>query len=265
MKKLIFLAIFMLSSLATLAGCGSSGITGEKTAGKKEPVKITISAAASLGDAAAELKKAYTKQQPEVEITYNFGASGPLQQQIEEGAPVDLFISAGKKQMDALTDKGLLVDTSRLDLLGNQLVLIAGQDSKLAGFEGLVEGDVKKICIGTPETVPAGSYAKEALTTLKLWDKIQTKLVQAKDVRQVLTHVETGNVDAGLVYSTDAKAGKNIKIIAAAPEGSHKPIVYPMAVIKSSKYQRETEAFAAFLRSSEAAQIFQKYGFITSN
>ena len=259
MKKIFTIAGIMLFIITVIAGCGSSGT---KTESKAEPVKLTISAAASLQDAAVELKDIYQKQQPGVEITYNFEASGPLQKQIEEGAPVDLFISAGKKQMDALTDKRLIIDTSRVNLLSNELVLIAGQDSRLTGFDGLTGADIKKIGIGTPETVPAGSYAKEALTTLKLWDKIQTKLVQAKDVRQVLTYVETGNVDAGLVYKSDAMAGKNIKTIAAAPADAHKPIVYPMAIIKSTKHQKETEAFAYFLQSSEAAGVYEKYGFI---
>jgi molybdate transport system substrate-binding protein len=131
----------------------------------------------------------------------------------------------------------------------------------LAGFEGLTGESVKKISIGTPETVPAGQYAKETLTTLKLWDQLQTKMVLAKDVRQVLTYVETGNVDAGLVYRTDAATSDSVKIVAAAPEGSNKPILYPMAVIKSTKYQKQTEDFTKFLQSDDAVKIFEKYGF----
>ncbi len=261
MKKILTLAGIMLFFITAIAGCGD---TGEKTEIKAEPVKLTISAAASLQDVATELKDTYRKQHPGVEITYNFGASGTLQKQIEEGAPVDLFISAGKKQMDSLMDKGLIVDKSRVNLISNELVLITGKDRKISGFDGLTGPEAKKLSIGTPETVPAGSYAKEALTALKIWDKIQPKLVMAKDVRQVLTYVETGNVDAGLVYRSDAMAGKNIKIVAAAPADSHKPIVYPMAIIKSSKHQKETEDFAAFLQNAAAAEIYQKYGFITN-
>jgi len=251
-RILVFLAL-MLFIVASLTGCG----------GKKEQAKteLTISAAASLQDAAAELKTIYEKQHPNVTITYNLAASGTLQKQIEEGAPSDLFISAGKSQMDALAQKGLLIDSTRKDLLGNELVLIAGKDSTLAGFDGLISESVKKISIGTPETVPAGQYAKETLTALKLWDQLQPKMVLAKDVRQVLTYVETGNVDAGLVYRTDAATSTNIKIIAAAPANSNKPIVYPMALIKSTKNQKEAEAFAAFLTTDEAVKVFEKYGF----
>ncbi len=256
MKKIFTIAGIMLFIITVIAGCGSSGT-------KTEQVKLTISAAASLQDAAVKLKDIYQNQQPGVEINYNFASSGSLQKQIEEGAPADLFISAGTKQMDALADKGLIIDTSRVNLLSNEMELIAGKDSKLTGFDDLTSSDVKKISIGTPETVPAGKYAKEVLQNLKLWDKIQPqKLVMANNVRQVLQYVETGNVDAGMVYKSDAMVGKNIKIVAAAPTDSYKPIVYPMALIKSTKHQKETEDFAAFLQSDAAAKVFQKYGFI---
>jgi len=258
MKKVFVLLTLILFVVAAVAGCGSAK---EQPKANVEPVNLTISAAASLQDTTGELKEIFEKQHPDVTITFNLASSGALQKQIEEGAPTDLFISAGKSQMDALAGKGLIVDASRKDLLGNDLVLIAGKDSKLTGFEGLTDISVNKISIGTPETVPAGKYAQEALTTLKLWDQLQSKLVLAKDVRQVLTYVETGNVDAGVVYRTDAIAGKDIKIITAAPEGSYKPIVYPMAVIKSTKHPKEAEAFAAFLQSDDAVKVFGKYGF----
>ncbi|OPX90257.1 MAG: Molybdate-binding periplasmic protein precursor [Pelotomaculum sp. PtaB.Bin104] len=257
MKKYPVLFALMLFILAVVAGC-----SGGKEQPETKPVNLTISAAASLQDAMGELKTVYEKQHPDVTLTYNLGSSGTLQKQIEEGAPSDLFISAGKSQMDALAQKGLIVDSTHKNLLENELVLISGKDSKLTGFDGLTDASVKKISIGTPETVPAGKYAKDTLTSLKLWDQLQTRMVLAKDVRQVLTYVETGNVDAGLVYRTDAITSSNVKIVAAAPAGSSAPIVYPMAVINRSKHQKEAEAFAAFLTSEEAVKIFEKYGFI---
>lgn len=257
MKKLLLLGL-MLIVLTAVAGCG--GGEGQPQAGV-EPVNLTIAAAASLQDAAGELKAIYEQQQAGVKITYNFASSGTLQKQIEEGAPADLFMSAGKSQMDALAEKGLIIDVSRKDLLGNELVLITGKDGSLSSFEELTGASVVKVGVGTPETVPAGKYAKEALTHLDLWDKIEAKLVLAKDVRQVLTYVETGNADAGLVYRSDTVGSDKIRIVAAAPAGSHKPIVYPMAVIKSTKYQKEAEDFAGFLQSAEAARVFEKYGF----
>ena len=259
MKKLLLLGLMLIVLTAVaVAGCGGS--EGQPQAGV-EPVNLTIAAAASLQDAAGELKTIYEQQQAGVKITYDFASSGTLQKQIEEGAPADLFISAGKSQMDALAEKGLIVDASRKDLLGNELVLITGKDGSLSGFAGLTDANVAKVGVGTPETVPAGKYAREALTHLDLWDKIAAKLVLAKDVRQVLTYVETGNADAGLVYRSDTVGSDKIKIVAAAPAGSHKPIVYPMAAIKNSKYQKEAEDFAGFLQSAEAARVFEKYGF----
>ncbi len=224
-------------------------------------VSLTIYAAASLNDALEELKNIYIRQHPNVNITSNFGASGVLQKQIEQGAPADLFISAGKSEMDVLARKGLIQESSRKDLLGNELVLIAGKNSRLTGFDSLASPTVSRISIGTPETVPAGRYAQETLTSLNLWGRIQPKLVLAKDVRQVLANVESGYADAGLVYRTDALVGKNINIVAVAPAGSHSSIIYPMAVIKSTKHLMEAETFAAFLSSDQAAQVFSKYGF----
>lgn len=256
MKKIWIIAGSLLFAVMALTGCG-----GGKEETGAEPVNLTVSAAASLKDAAEEVKALYLKQHPDLSVTYNFAASGTLQKQIEEGAPVDLFISAGKSQMDALAEKGLVVDGSRKDLLGNELVLIAKNDCKLTSFAELAGQQVAKISIGAPESVPAGKYAQEALTSLTLWDKLQPRLILAKDVRQVLTYVETGNVDAGLVYRSDALMGKDVKVVAVAPAGSHKPIVYPLAVVKATKHQQEAEAFAAFLSGDEAAQVFAKYGF----
>lgn len=261
MKKLSFFLVLLFLATAGPAGCGGGK---EESVSGTETVNLTVSAAASLKDAAEELKSVYSRQQPGVSITYNFAASGTLQKQIEEGAPVDLFISAGKTQMDALAEKGLIINESRIDLLNNELVLIAKNDTKLTGFEGLADPGVKKISIGTPESVPAGKYAREALTALGLWDSIRPRLVLAKDVRQVLTYVETGNVDAGLVYRSDAMIGREIKVIASAPTDSHAPIVYPLAVIKNTRHLQEAKAFAAFLSSSESAGVFEKYGFKVS-
>ncbi|MDF9408902.1 MAG: Molybdate-binding periplasmic protein precursor [Pelotomaculum sp. PtaB.Bin013] len=253
----VFLGVVFFS-LAVLTGCTGGK---EQTPAKAEPVNLVVSAAASLKDAMEELKNVYAAQRPNVNISYNFAASGTLQKQIEEGAPVDIFISAGKPQMSNLDQRGLIVHNSVKDLLGNELVLIAPKDSSLSSIEGLTGGSVARISIGIPETVPAGEYAREALTTLNLWDKLQAKILLAKDVRQVITYVETDNVDAGFVYRSDAVAGKNIKIIAAVPSGLHKNIVYPVAILNSSKHQKEAEEFVNYLQSEEASQVFEKYCF----
>lgn len=256
LKVLILLIVVMTMGVVT--GCRGSK---DQVEVQVELVQLTVAVAASLQDAVEELTLVYTKRHTGVTIINNFASSGTLQRQIEEGAPVDIFISAGQSQMDALASKGLIVENSRQNLLGNELVLIAKTDSPLTGFDGLTNESVARICIGTPETVPAGKYARETLITLGMWDKLQSKLVLAKDVRQVLTYVQTGNVDAGMVYRSDAMAGKEVKIVAVAPDNAHKPIIYPMAVIKGTKQQKAAEDFAAFLAGDEAARVFQKYGF----
>lgn len=258
MKKQLMLWGLIFCLLVSAAGCSKEA---SRTDQQAQPVNLTVAAAASLTDVSKELSKVYTAAHPNVTITYNFAASGTLQKQIEEGAPADLFISAAKSQMDNLAAKQLIIAASRQNLLGNELVLIGPKDSGLTGFDGLTGAAIGKIAIGTPESVPAGQYAKDTLISMGLWDKLQSKLVQAKDVRAVLTYVETGNVDAGLVYRTDAATKSTVKIVAAAPPGSSKPIVYPMAILASSKQQPEAQKFADFLASEEAMQVFARYGF----
>jgi len=259
-KRLWVLIVLMILALAC-GGCSSQPASAPAPTPQAQPVTLTVAAAASLTDAAKEIQTVYSTKHPNVTITYNLAASGTLQQQIEQGAPVDLFISAGKSQMDALEQKGLIVASTRKNVVGNELVLVAGKDSKLAAFDGLKDAAVKKIAIGTPESVPAGQYAKDTLTTLGMWGQLQAKFIQAKDVRSVLNYVEKGEVDAGLVYRTDAAASTAVKIVAAAPAGSSKPIVYPMAIIASSKHQQEAQQFEDFLASDEAARLFAQYGF----
>lgn len=227
------------------------------------PDELIISAAASLKDALEDIKPIYNKEKSNIKITYNFGSSGSLQQQIEQGAPVDIFISAAKKQMDALQNKGLLLNDTRKNLLKNQMVLIVPKNNTtIKTFQDLATDKSKKLAIGEPKSVPAGQYAQEVLISLGLLNKVKDKVIYAKDVRQVLSYVATGNVDAGFVYLTDAKTSNDVKIVATAPEKSHSPIIYPVAVLKDSKSANQAKAFVRFLSIDKARKIFQKYGFI---
>lgn len=230
-----------------------------------KPVALTVSAASSLTDVMGEIQTLYKKERPNVNLTMNFGSSGSLQQQIEQGAPVDVFISAAEKQMDALEKGALLTTGSRRTLLKNKLVLIApvGQ-SRITAFESLTSADVKLIANGDPDSVPSGKYAKETLQSLKLWDAVKDKQILCKDVRQVLTYIENGNADAGFVYVTDAKTTDKVKIVATADEKSHTPITYPAAVVKASKTQQAGADFLAFLSSKPVQAVFEKYGFDTN-
>jgi molybdate transport system substrate-binding protein len=257
-KRNIIVCVLLLMALL-VGGCSKSESSNQPMESGK--ITLTVAAAASLQDAAKEIKELYAGKHPEVEITYNFASSGTLQKQIEEGAPADLFISAGKKQMDALAEKDLIVTESRRDLLGNKLVLIAARDVALEDFDGLTSPSIKRISMGTPETVPAGKYAQETLTSMQLYDRLLPKIVFAKDVRAVLNYVETGNVEAGIVYMSDTYGVDDIVVITTAPEESHSPIVYPVAIVKGSQNQSAAQAFSEFLSSSEAAAVFTKYGF----
>ena len=224
---------------------------------------LLVSAAASMKDVLEEIKPLYQQSQPNVNITYNFGSSGALQQQIEQGAPVDVFISAAKRQVDALEQKNLLVPGSRTVIAKNRLVLIVPKNvSGIRSFYNLKDAKVKKIAIGEPRSVPAGQYAQQVLQKLKIWDQIKSKLVYANNVRQVLASVESGNAEAGLVYSTDAKISNKVKVVVAADEKYHSEIIYPLAILKRSKNVDTAKNFSQFLASDKAKAVFRKYGFI---
>jgi|GEM_PF-50890 len=235
-------------------------VSPTKTDNTKLSGELLVSAAASLTDAMNELTKVYNAEQKDVKITYNFGSSGSLQTQIEQGAPADIFISAATKQMNALDDKGLIIKDTKKNLLKNRMVLVVPKDSsKIKEFSDLTSAKV--IALGEPESVPAGKYGQELLTKLGLWDKISSKMVYAKDVRQVLAYVESGDADAGIVYRTDALISDQVKVAKLADESLHSPVVYPAAVIKGTKNEAAARDFVKFLNSGKADAVFDKYGF----
>lgn len=263
-KSVLTLIAWIFVAFLAVVGCNQTTTNppSPTSTGQAQPAALTVSAAASLKEALQAILPAYTQQKPNVTLTYNFGSSGSLQQQIEQGAPVDVFISAAQKQMDALQKKNLLLADTRKDLLKNTVVLIAAQnETGISGFKDLTDNKVSKIAIGDPQSVPAGQYGQEVLTSLKLFDPIKPKIVFAKDVRQVLSYVETGNVDAGLVYVTDAKTSDKVKVVATASEDSHSPIIYPVGVLKGSKNPEAAKEFVQFLSSEQAKAVFEKYGF----
>ena len=256
---LILVAVLMF----VLAGCGNRSNNAVKPPAKKS-VELTISAAASMKDALDEIKTVYEKKTSN-KVLINYGSSGALQHQIEQGAPVDLFFSASTQQLDALEKEGLIDRAHTKNLLKNELVLIVPKSSslKIKSLNDLTKNQVTKLSIGTPETVPAGNYAKESLVSKKLWKAVQPKIVYANDVRQVLDYVETGNVEAGLVYRTDALTSSKVKIASVVPESVHSPIIYPVGVLKDTKHQADIDDFYQFLQGKVAIQIFEKYGFQT--
>jgi molybdate transport system substrate-binding protein len=248
----IVLCLALLILVAMFSGC---------TDAKPEHAEkqVIVSAAISLQAALDTIKKQYERDHPGTVITYNYGSSGSLQKQIEQGAPVDLFISAGQKQMDALEKQRLIDQDTRGVLVSNRLVLIAPkEDGRLKGFPDLSKA--KLVAIGEPNSVPAGEYARQVLTKLGLWTQLEAgKLSFGKDVKQVLAYVETGSVDAGLVYRTDVS--EKVRIVAEAPPESHKAILYPYAIVAASQQKEAAAAFARYLKKPQAQQIFASYGF----
>lgn len=241
-------------------GCQRSASNNETAV--NETFELTLSVAASLQDVMQAVQAIYQRSAANVEIVDNFGASGSLSQQIMQGAPVDAFLSASPDWMDALDKAGLLVEGSRKDLLKNSLVLIVPKsDDWVTGFENLENKKVKRIAMGEPESVPAGKYAKESLEKMNLFESLRAKLVLGKDVRQVLSYVETGSVEAGFVYVTDALTSDAVRVVATVPEEDHSPILYPVAAIKSSGQVEAALAFVDFLFTDAAAVVFRASGF----
>lgn len=225
--------------------------------------EVIVSAAASLKEAMEEIKTLYEKDNREISLVLNFASSGTLQQQIEKGAPVDIFISAGSKQMDALAEKHLINGNTRVRLLSNSLALVVRRDNDtITSLGDLNQPEIRHIAIGQPESVPAGKYTKEALVSSGLWGELLPRFVLSKNVRQVLAYVESGNADAGLVYLSDVTVSDKVKIVETVLAGSHSPITYPAAIIRTARNGAAAEEFLHFLQGDRAGQVFVRYGFM---
>ena len=263
----ILMSLFMLFTLGGCRGNTDSTTTAQTqvttvTQTKEDkPVELLVAAAASLKNAMAEIETVYKFENKNVTLTFTYGASGVLQQQIEQGAPVDVFMSAATKQMKALEESGLILEGSKKEILQNKVVLIVPKGSTVGikGFEDILKS--KLIALGEPGSVPVGQYSEEIFTYLGIPDDVKAKVTYGKDVTEVLTWVATDNVDAGVVYATDAASSDKIEIIATAPEGSCSKVNYPAAVIKESKEAQEAQKFVDFLTSETTISIFEKFGF----
>lgn len=254
MNKL--LTILAATSLL-MAGCG--GDSGQVS----EQKELHVAAAASLTDAMKEIAAEFEKENPGTKITFNFGSSGALQQAIENGGETDLFYSAAQKQMDALEQAGNLAEGTRKNLLENKVVLIVPNDSdkNINSFEDLTQENIQHIALGEPKGVPVGQYSEEIFTNLGILDAVKAKAVYGSDVRQVLAWTESGEADCGVVYATDAAVSDKVKVVAVAPENSHKPVIYLAAVIKDSKNLDEAKKFLDFTSGEKSKLILEKYGF----
>lgn len=221
--------------------------------------ELTVSAAASLTDAFNELKTVFEKERPGLKVNVNYAASNPLLRQITAGAPVDVFASADQATMDSAARAKVINPDTRVDFAKNSLVLIVPKGGKKpANLEELAS--LEKIAIGDPDSVPAGRYAKQALTNAGMWDKLQNKAVQSASVRQALEYVAGGMVDAGFVYKTDAAAKSDKVDIVMAMDG-HDPVSYPIAVALTGNNARAGKDFVNFALSPQGQEILAKYGF----
>lgn len=258
MEKRYVLLIGLLA-LFVISGCSADEQGVEKK--QEDTVELTISAAASLQESLQEIAAVFEQKNPGIRITFNFGSSGALARQISQGAPADLFFSAAEDKFTQVKEKGLIDEDAWANLLGNELALVVPIDTEqeISTFDAIVKAE--RISIGTPSAVPAGKYAQETLEGIGVWEDVESKVVYAKDVRQVLTYVETGNVDAGIVYKTDALVSDKVKVAATADETMHTPVIYPAGIVKNSAYIEEAQLFYSYVQEEESIKIFEKYGF----
>lgn len=255
LKKLLSGCLLLLVCAGVLAGCGN-----DKPAEKQQ---VRIAAAASLEKVFTEkLIPMFNQKYPDIKIEGTYDSSGKLQTQIEQGLAADIFVSAATKQMQALTDKGYMDEQKTVPLLENKLVLIvpSASDKKAGTFTDIANAG--QPAIGDPKSVPAGQYAKEALEKLGLWQQVSSKASLGTNVTEVLHWVAEGSADAGVVYATDAAASDKVKIVAEAPAGVlAKPVIYPMGILKQAPHAQAAAKFYDFLRSKEAAEVFEAAGF----
>lgn len=259
--------LLWLSLLFALAGCGTGPGPTRLPLSPAPPVEVIVSAAASLGDALKEAGAQFETATPGVKLRFNLGSSGALGQQIEQGAPVDLFISAATGPMDSLVKRNLVDGGAVRAVATNRVVLIRSKagPSTVQTWSDLKLETVRQIAIGNPQHVPVGQYAQAVLEHLSLWGAVQNRLVLGEDARQVLHYVESGEVQAGIVYSTDAATSAKVVVVAEAPAGSHQPATYPLTVLRVSQHPAEAGAFADYLKGPAGAAVLRKYGFGPGN
>jgi len=255
------LTVLALVGTAGLAGAAGAG----RTAGENAPAQLLVFAAASLSEALDEVGRAFTTRTG-VRVNASYAASSVLAKQIEAGAPADAFFSADLAWVDYLDERGLLKRGSRRDLLGNSLVLIAPADSPLRlsitpGFDLTAALGEGRLATADPDSVPAGKYARAALTKLGVWQSVSDRLVRGENVRAALAYVARGEAPLGIVYQTDAQAEKRVRVVGVFPEDSHSPITYALAL--TVRARPEAARFADFLATETARQIFTRYGFTT--
>ncbi len=260
------LQIILSCCLLFLGSCNDSAFLSQNhDSNKISKQEITIAAASSLKEVITDIDQLWSATNPKATTNYTFASSGTLQRQIEQGAPVDIFISADSQKIDALISQNLIQPSSNFRLLQNQIVLVSSKNNplKLDSFNDLQKNkEIRTIAIGKSELVPAGKYAEQVLGHFNLITDLQSKLVFAKDVRQVLNYVITGNADVGFVYLTDALAHSNdVKVTLFAPTESYEPIYYAIAITQDSSNPKLAKEFSDFLQTPQVQKVFTEKGF----
>ena len=250
----MFMKVFMGIAMVMATFCWGPGRASAET-------ELLVSAASSLTDSFKEIGKAYETKNPGVIVRFNFAATGPLLQQIEQGAPVDLFAAADQQSMDKAEKGSFILPGSRTDFTGNALVLISPVNmSVVKGLADLQSAQVLKVSMGNPESVPVGRYTKAALEKQGMWEAVAPKCVMGSSAKQALEYVMRGEVEAGFVFATDAVMAKD-KVRVAAEIPTVTPIVYPVAVVAGSTKKEQAQAFIHYLQGAEGQAILMKYGF----
>lgn len=234
-------------------------VMGLAWVGQAGAAQVRVSAAASLKEALKEISATYSGQHPGVEVLPNFGASGTLARQIEQGAPTDLFISANPEWMDYLVERVLVSPASPFPLLSNALVLVGKKTLRVRSLEDL--SSLSSLAIANPSAAPAGRYAEQALEKAGLLGGMRSRLVIAQDVRQALMYADRGEVDGALVYRTDALMARQAHIHFTLPPGLHDPVVYPATLTLAGQNNPEAQAFARYLGGEQARAVFRRFGF----
>ena len=271
-KRGLIVGLVVLAGIMTGCGSSSSGNSSasasasastSQQAESSEKITLNLAAAASLKNVFDdEIIPMFEEEHNNIDVSGVYDSSGKLQTQIENGLEADLFFSAAKKQMNALTDEGYMDENLTIDLLENKLVLIKNKesDTTVDSIENILNAET--IAVGDPESVPAGQYAKEALENLGIYEDVIKKASLGSNVTEVLSWVENNSAEVGLVYSTDAASTENVEVISAVPsELLNSPVIYPVGVLKESKNKKEAELFLDFIQRDDVLKIFEQYGF----
>ncbi|QHS22490.1 molybdate ABC transporter substrate-binding protein [Virgibacillus sp. MSP4-1] len=250
-----FVAMLM-GCLIIISGCTSNG--------ERDKTEVTVSAASSMSESLQEVIRAFEHEYPSIRVHLNTGGTGTLRRQIEQGAPIDLFFSASERDYQRVKQQDFVKEGNQL--LTNSLVLIKSEQASVRTIDELLRSD-RKLAIGTPESVPAGTYAKEVLRQLNKWERLEDQLVFTKDVTQVLTLVNKGTADLGIVYISDADLVENVTAVREFDTALHSPIKYYLAMLKDDNQKdkaikKAKDAFYQFAQSETAEKIYKRHGFI---